>query len=77
MVHEWVSSHFMAWPVGFQPRIANLAWNCEVNVKIVSVSIAYALRWGVTSIGITLLGVAHPIWDNISGTGQASVGCSH
>ena len=34
--------------------------NCDMNV-IVKVNIAYALRWGVVSIGITLLGVAHLI----------------
>ena len=28
-------SHLMAWHVEFQPRIAYLAWNCDVNVKIV------------------------------------------
>ena len=26
-------------------------------------SIACALRWGVASVGITLLGVTHPIWE--------------
>ena len=26
-------------------------------------NIACALRWGVTSVGITPLGVAHPIWE--------------
>ena len=35
MVYEWISSHFMAWHVEFQPRISYLAWNCDVNVKIV------------------------------------------
>ena len=44
---------------------------------IVKVNIACALRWGVASVGITLLGVAHPIWDNISGTINLSVGGSH
>ena len=29
------------------------------------------LRWGVASIGITLLSMAHLIRDNISGAGQA------
>ena len=38
------------------------------------VNIACALRWEVASIGITLLGVAHPIRDNISGVGHASNG---
>ena len=26
-------------------------------------NIACALRWGVASVGMTLLGMAHPIWD--------------
>ena len=47
-------------------------WNCDVNV-IVKVNIACALRWGVAFIGITLQGVTHPIWDNISSAGNASV----
>ena len=34
---------------------------------IVKVNIACALRWGVASVGITLLGVTHLIWDNILG----------
>ena len=34
---------------------------------IVKVNIACALRWGVASVGITLLGMAHPIWDKILG----------
>ena len=41
------------------------------------VNIACALGWGVASIGITLLGVAHPIQDNIPGVGHVSVGASH
>ena len=42
-----------------------------------NVNIACALRWGVTSVGITLLGVTHPIHDNILGAGHASMGGSH
>ena len=41
------------------------------------VNIACALRCGVASVEITLLGVAHPIRDNISGVGHAPVGGSH
>ena len=41
------------------------------------VNIARALRWGTASVGITLLGMAHPIQDNISGAGHALVGGSH
>ena len=44
---------------------------------IVKVNLACALRWGVASVGFTLLGVAHPIWDNISGVGNALVGGSY
>ena len=44
---------------------------------IVMVNIACTLRRGVAYVGITLLGVAHPIWDNISGVGNVPVGSSH
>ena len=44
---------------------------------IVKVNIICALRWGVASVGITLLGVAHLIWDNISSARNASMGSSH
>ena len=44
---------------------------------IVKLNIACTLRWGVASIGITVLDMAHPIWDSISGTGNASMGGSH
>ena len=40
---------------------------------IVKVNIACALRWGVAFVR----GMAHPIWDNISGSGNALVGGSH
>ena len=41
------------------------------------VNIACALRWGVAFVEITLLGVAHPIRDNILGVGHVPVGGSH
>ena len=44
---------------------------------IVKVNIGCALRWRVASVGITLLSMAHPIWDNISGMGNAPVDGSH
>ena len=44
---------------------------------MLKVNITCALRWRVASIGITLLGVAHPIWDNISGVGHAPASGSH
>ena len=40
-------------------------------------NIVCALRWGVAFVGFTLLDVAHPIHDIISGAGHASVGGSH
>ena len=43
----------------------------------VEVNIACVLRWGLASVGITLMGVAYPIWDNISGAGNAPMGSSH
>ena len=41
------------------------------------VNIACALRWGVASIGITLLGVAQPIQEKLSGVRLAPVDGSH
>ena len=52
------------------------AWYCDVNV-IVKVNVACALRWGAAFVGITLLGMAHPIWDNILGTRNFLVEGSH
>ena len=43
----------------------------------VKVNIVCALRWGVASVGITLLGMAHLIWDNISGVRYAQTKDSH
>ena len=40
-------------------------------------NIACTLRLGVASVGITLLGVAHPIWENILGVGYMPVDDSH
>ena len=36
-------------------------------------NIACALRCEIVSVGITLLGVAHPIRESISGTGNTPV----
>ena len=44
---------------------------------VAKVNIAFAFRRGVAFVGITLLGVAHPIWNNILGAGNATVGGSH
>ena len=43
----------------------------------VKVNIACALRGEVAYVGITLLGMAHPIWDNISGVRYAPTEDSH
>ena len=48
-----------------------------MNVKIVKCKHCMCTRRGVASVGITLLGVAYPIRDNISGAGQAPVDGSH
>ena len=41
-------------------------------------TIKCALRWGIASVGkISLLGVTHPIWENISSAGQTPVEDSH
>ena len=40
-------------------------------------NIVCALRCEVASIGISLLGVAYPIWENISGTGSTPVDGAH
>ena len=44
-----------------------------MNVKIVKCKHCMCTYVGVASVGITLLDVAHPIWDNISGAGSALV----
>ena len=43
----------------------------------VKVNVVCSLRWGIAYVGVTLLGVAHLIWDNISSVGNATVGGSH
>ena len=42
-----------------------------------NVNIACALRWGVASVGITLLSVAYLYGKNISGAGHAPMDGSH
>ena len=37
----------------------------------------WGVTWGVASLGFTLLGVAHPIRDNISGAGLALIDGFH
>ena len=44
---------------------------------MLKVNIACAFRWEVALVGITLLGMAHPIRDNIVGAGHALVAGFH
>ena len=55
-------------------ELHNLYGMVDLNA---SASIACALKWGVASVGVSLLGVAHPIWDNISDAEQTRVDDSH
>ena len=48
-----------------------------MDVKIVKCKHCICTWWRVASVGITLLGVTHPIWKNFLGAGQAPVGGSH
>ena len=48
-----------------------------ISMWFVKVNIACALRWGVVSVGFTLLGVVHPIRDNNLGVGNTPVDGSH
>ena len=43
----------------------------------VQVNIACAFRGIITSVGVSRLGVAHPLWENISSAGYTSVDDSH
>ena len=45
--------------------------------ECVQVNIACAFRGIIASIGVSLLGVAHPLWENISGAGYKQVDSSN
>ena len=49
--------------MGFQPIIAYSLLECWCECKLLKANIACTLSWGVAFVGITLLGVAHPIWE--------------
>ena len=66
----------MTWHVGFHSR-NDICFYSECGCELLSVSIACAFRWGVASIGFTLLSVAHLIWKNILGAGSTSVDGAH
>ena len=40
---------------------------CVCVCECVQVNIACTFRGVIASIGVSLLGVAHPLWENISG----------
>ena len=49
-----------------------------INIcECVQVNIACAFRGVITSVGVSLLGVAHPLWENISGARYTPVDDSH
>ena len=40
-------------------------------------NIACAFRGVIASVGVSILGAAHPLWENISGAGYTSVDDSY
>ena len=65
-------------PLELHHSIGVLIYICER----VQVNIACAFRGGggggvIASVGVSLLGVTHPLWDNISGAKQTPVDDSH
>ena len=40
-------------------------------------NIAYAFRGVIASVGVSLLGVAHPLWENILGAEYTPVDGNH
>ena len=57
MVHDGVTSHFMACRIPWYKL--HFTWNdCGECVTIIC-----ALRWGVASVGIISTSVAHPLWE--------------
>ena len=56
-------------------------WNvecvCVCVCECVQVNIACAFRGVIASVGVSLLGVAHSLWENISSVGYTLVDGSH
>ena len=50
---------------------------CVCMCVCVQVNIACAFRGVIASVGVSRLGVAHPLWENISGARYTSVDGSH
>ena len=70
-----ISFHDMTYsiPLKLHPSIGMLIYICEC----VQVNIVCAFRGVIAFVGVSLLGVAHPLWENISGAGYTSVDNSH
>ena len=45
--------------------------------ECVQVNITCAFRGVIASLGVSLLGMTHPLWENISGVGYTLVDSSH
>ena len=67
--------HGMAYsiPLELHHSIGMLIYICEC----VQVNIACAFRGVIASIGVSLLGVVHPLWENISGARYTPKDDSH
>ena len=50
---------------------------CVCVCECVQVNIAFAFRGVIASVGVSLLGVTHSLWENISGAGYTLVDGSH
>ena len=66
----------MAWHVVFNYNCIILL-ECGYICECVQVNIACALSGVIASIGVSLLSVAHPLWENISGVTYTMVDDSH
>ena len=78
--HALSESHFISWhgmtcsiPLEWQHSIGMLIYICEY----VQVNISCAFRGVIASVGVSLLCVAHPLWEKISGVGYIPVDGFH
>ena len=60
-------------PLELHHFIGMLIYICECF----QVNIACAFRRVIAFVGVSVLGVAHPLWENISGAGYTPVDGSH
>ena len=66
----------MAWHVVFHYNCIILL-KCGYICEYVQVNIACAFTGVIASVGVSLLSVAHPLWENILGTGYTPMDDSH